>query len=129
MKRKLPEVEDLICTCYVFNSHEDFSVAEDLYTGFDSNFNLIILCKHTDYDEPDYNCSTYAIVDKDEAYRLAKRLKVSLCLLPKEIGAYMADWDEIDCPLPEDVRACFKDITECLIDEGCHLRILRKPSR
>lgn len=129
MKRKLPTSDDLIrCIC-VFNSHEDFSVHEAIYVGYDDNLNLIIMCEYTDSDEPDYDCATYAILNKHEATRLAKRLKVTLLNLPLEIADSMSEWDEIVCPLPSDVRSCFKEITECLIDEGCHFRIKRKSAR
>lgn len=126
MNYKLPASDDLTgCIC-VFNSHEDFSVFEAVYAGYDDNGNLIILCEHSDSDEPEYNSSTYAILDKHEAERLAKRLEVSLPDLPMEIADAMSEWDEIVCPQPSDVRNCFKEITECLIDEGCHFKIERK---
>ncbi len=126
MKRKLPTSDDLIrCVC-VFNSHEDFSVYEAIYVGYDDNLNLVIICEHIDYDEPDYDCATYAILSKYEATRLAKRFKATLLNLPLEIANSMSEWDEIVCPVPRDVRNCFKEITECLIDEGCHFRINRK---
>lgn len=129
MKRKLPTSDDLIrCIC-VFNSHEDFSIYEAIYAGYDDNLNLIIMCEHTDSDEPDYDYTTYAILNKSEAIRLAKRLKTSLSELPLEIADCMSECDEIVCPLPSDVRNCFKEITECLIDEGCHFIIKRKSAR
>jgi len=128
MKNVFPMHENLICLAYVFHSHDDFTVIEDLYAGFDNNFNLIILCEHTDIDEPDFNCATCAILKKDEAFRLAKRLKVSLQELPMEISDAMSDWRQIACPMPNDVIDCLKGITECLIDEGCHFHIRRKLS-
>ncbi len=89
MKRELPISDDLIrCVC-VFNSHEDFSVFEVIYVGYDTNLNLVIMCEHTDYDEPDYNCATYAILSKHEAARLAKRLKVTLLNHPMNIAKSM----------------------------------------
>lgn len=113
----------------VFNSHEDFSVYEAIYAGFDSNLSLVIMCEHTDYDNSAYDCATYAVLNKHEATRLAKRLKVSLPDLPMEIAGAMSEWDEVQCPMPADVRKCFKEITECLLDEGCHFKIDRKVSR
>lgn len=126
---KLPSSDDLArCIC-VFNSHEDFSVFEAVYAGYDENLNLIIICEHTDYDAPDYDCALYAVLNKHEALRLARRLKVTLLDLPLQIAESMSEWDEIVCPLPSDVRNCFKEITECLVDEGCHFRIKSKPAR
>lgn len=126
MKRKLPVSDDLIRCISIFNSHEDFSVYEAIHAGYDNKLNLIIICEHTDYDESGYDCATYAILNKHEATRLAKRLKVTLSSLPLEIAYAMSEWDEIVCPMPSDVRNCFKEITECLLDEGCHFRINRK---
>lgn len=129
MKSDLPCSDDLIRSICVFNSHEDFSVYEAIYAGFDSNLNFVVMCEHTDYDNSAYDCATYAVLNKHEATRLAKRLKVSLLNLPMEIAGAMSEWDEIVCPMPSDVRDCFKEITECLLDEGCHFAIERKVSR
>ncbi|MCM1220735.1 MAG: hypothetical protein NC548_40220 [Lachnospiraceae bacterium] len=128
MKKSVPNHKDLICVSYIFNSHEDFSVVEDIYAGFDKDFNFLILCEHTDYDDSRYNSATCAVLSKEEAYRLAKRLKVSLSDLPLAITESMSEWNEIPCPLPKDVRACFKEITDCLIDEGSRFIIKIKPS-
>ena len=35
----------------------------------------------------------------------------------------MAEWRELVNPDFRQVRACFKEITECLLDEGCRLKI------
>lgn len=128
MKRKLPSSDDLIrCVC-VFNSHEDFSVYEAIYIGYDEYLNLIIMCEHTDYEDTSSDCATLTILNKHEAWSLARRLKSSLPNLPLEIAGYMAEWNEIVCPMPSDVRNCFKEITDCLLEEGCHFRIIRKLS-
>ncbi len=37
----------------------------------------------------------------------------------------MAEWREIRDPWRDDVQACFKEVTECLLAEGCHFRIRR----
>lgn len=118
-----------MCLTTVFCSHDDFSALEELWAGFDNRFNLIIMCEHTDYDDPAYNCATYAILSKAEAFRLAKRLKVGLKELPREICEAMDDWNDIACPFPSDVKDCFKEVTEALLDEGCHFRILRKSGK
>ena len=115
------------CVC-VFSSHEDFSVYEAIYAGFDALSNLVIMCSHTDSDRSGYDCATYAMLDSHEAGRLAKRLNVGIHDLPMQIAESMSEWDEIVCPLPSHVKDCFKEITECLLDEGCRFTIERKPS-
>lgn len=124
MRKSLPCSDDLIrCVC-VFNSHEDFSIYEAIYAGFDAEFNLIVVSEYSDSDEPQYNRASYAIVNKHEARKLARRLRVEPLALPGAIADAMSAWEDIVCPLPSDVRDCFKDITECLLDEGCRLRIV-----
>lgn len=126
MKSKLPTSDDLIkCIC-IFNSHEDFSVYEAIYVDYDDCLNLIIMCEHTDNDKPKFYCATYAILNKLEATRLSRLLKVSLLNLPLEIADAMAEWNDIVCPLPSDVRDCFKETTECLLDKGCRFCISSK---
>lgn len=129
MKKKLPKSEDLIRCINIFNSHEDFQVYEAVYAGYDEDWNLVIICEYTDCDAPQYDCGTYAILNKHEALRLAGRLKVPLIDLPLEIAESMSEWNEIVCPLPSHVEDCFKDITECLLDEGCRFKICRKSAR
>lgn len=120
---------DLHYPCHVFNSDDDSSPAEDITVGFDANRNLIVLLEYTDYDNPAYNSSIHAIVEASEASMLAKQLDVALTRLPQFISQSMDDYDSIINPTLSDVADCFKDITECLIDEGCHFKIVRNPSR
>ncbi len=121
MKKR--NINELICEAWVFGSHEDFSVVEDIWAGFDTDHNLIILCERTDYDK-NKRCNVAELVmDKDEAYRLATRIKVPLKCLPEEISAAMAEWNTLTCPDICDVRDCFKEIAESLLDEGCHFTL------
>lgn len=65
---------DLYCSAYVFNSDDDLPFVADLTVGYDLASNdLIILLAYTDYEEPEYNCATWAIVKKDDAFKLARR--------------------------------------------------------
>ncbi len=127
MDNRFPTRDSLICLNRLFNSHDDYSTVEALYAGFDDEFNLVILCEHTTYDNPVSNFATIAVVDKDEAFILAQKHKVALKELPYTIGIY-DDWFDISCPTPNDVRDCFKEVTDDLIAEGCHFKIKRKPS-
>lgn len=113
----------------IMSSDEDCPIVEDLTAGFDNRNNLIILIEHIDYDDPRRNCRTYASVDMHEASKLAKRLKVSITGLPGLIAESMDDYAAIINAGLSDVQACFKEITECLLDEGCRFRIARQPGR
>jgi len=108
------------------HSDDDIPVVEDLTVGYDEMHNLIVLIEHTDYDEPWRNSATYAVLNKNETFHLARRLKISMTDLPDHIGDLMADYDSIVNADLSDVRCCFKDITEFLLDEGCHFRIVHK---
>lgn len=107
----------------IFSSHEDFSVMESLYAGFDRDLNLLVLCRHEDDDHPENNRTTCAVVDKDEAYALSKKLGVAMRDLPETLADIMKDYRRIPCPMPSDVRRCFKDLTEVLLDEGCKMKV------
>ncbi|MDE6770083.1 MAG: hypothetical protein K2J78_10205 [Muribaculaceae bacterium] len=37
----------------------------------------------------------------------------------------MDDWNDIERPSLAQTRECFKEITERLLDEGCHFQIKR----
>ena len=38
----------------------------------------------------------------------------------------MSDWDEIVNPTIRQVYECFKEVTECILDEGCRFKIKRR---
>lgn len=128
MNKTFPTHDSLVCLAGILSSHDDFSVVEDLYAGFDSSFNLIILCEHTDYDNPRNNCATWAQVSKDEAFQLSRKLNVPLAELPEYIGESMAEGEGEEFAMPGDVRDRFKSVTDCLLAEGCHFRIHRRPA-
>lgn len=118
---------DLFCSAYVFNSDDDQPIVADLTVGYHRESNdLIILLSYTDYEEPEYNCATWAIVKKDEALKLARRLKVSMPGLPRFIYDCMEEWRDIINPSTHDVKGCFKEILDCLVDEKCRYTLRRK---
>lgn len=126
IKKEFLTYDDLICSEYIFCSHDDYVVVEDLYSGFDEDFNYVIVCQHTNYDMPQNDSATYLYIDKDEAFDLAKKLGTTLRQLPEVIGASMSEWRENPCPDPRDVRDCFKELIDKLTYEGCHYRIEKK---
>lgn len=128
-KYKLPASGALTQCTSVYESCIDYGVYEDVHVGYDEDMNLIVMCEHTDYDEQDYDCAVYAILNNHEAFRLARRLKVTLPDLPSEIAKSMTEREETECPYPYEAGDCFKEITECMIYEGCRFRIRRKPAR
>lgn len=111
--------------CHVMSSDEDQPIVMDIYVGFIVLDQLVVSVDLYDYDEPWYNCSTAAIVNIDDARRMAKRHKDRYDNLPKFIAECMSEWREVINPNFEQVKDCFKEITECLLDEDCRLRIER----
>lgn len=122
-----PTSDTLKGVCWIFCSHDDFSEVESLCAGFDSGLNLVVLSERTDSDRPRRNSSVCAVVDKDKAFGLARRLGVQLKDLPQTIADSMEEWNSIACPTPEHVRDCFKEITDRLSDEGCRYTIRHNP--
>jgi len=117
---------DLFLLRYIFSSDDDGNPVEDIYVGYDGNFNLIVLIEHTDYDEPEYNCCAYAIIKKDDAFSLAERLKVSMSDLPDVVGDSVDDeYYEIINPSIRQTQECFHEILECFVDEKCRFRLVR----
>lgn len=111
--------------CPVMNSDEDQPVVMDIYAGFTSRGQLAVSVDYFNYEDPRYNCSTAAVVNSDDARRMARRHRMKFDDLPLLIAESMEEWSEIINPRLRDVRSCFKEITECLLDEGCRFRIER----
>lgn len=117
--------KELFLLYHIFNSDDDAEAVEDIFAGYDQEFNLILMLKHTDYIEAEYNCSTYAVIRKDEAYKLALRLRVAMTGLPRAIAATVDDYLCIINPTTKQTRSCFSDLLKMVADNGCKLRLHR----
>lgn len=117
------KTDDLFLCCCIMSSDDDQLVTADIYAGFDSDFNLVIMLVYDDFDHPHRNTTTCAIVRKDEAYRLSRRLRVPMTKLPDVIYDSMDHYGNIVNATPSQVRACFKEITDSLVADRCHFRI------
>lgn len=111
--------------CHVMSSDEDQPIIMDIYVGLTMRDELVISLDLSDYDEPLHNASTAAIVNIDDARHMAKRHKIKYESLPRFISECMEEWREIINPDFRQVKDCFKEITECLLDEGCRFKIKR----
>lgn len=124
MKHK--RITDLnTATYHIMSSDDDQPIVQDLCVGFNSRGELIVSIVNECYEDERYICSTWAVVSRDEARKLARRLKVAYPKLHIFIGDCMAEWSEIINPTFSQVQDCFKEITECLLDDGCRFRIMR----
>ncbi|MFS2411204.1 hypothetical protein AAH145_09750 [Bacteroides thetaiotaomicron] len=113
--------------CYhIMSSDEDQPVVEDLYVGFDTYMHLVVTIEHIDYEKPEYSCSVSAIVNKEDAFNLSKKLKVPMMHLLDVISESMEEYTEIVNADFGQVQECFKEITDCFASEKCPYRIVRK---
>lgn len=110
----------------IMSSDEDQPIVEDLHVGFDTHMNLIVTIEHTNYEEPEYSCSVVAVINKENAFELSRKLKVSMVHLPSVICESMEEYAEIVNADFQQVQECFKEITDCFISEKCPYRIVRK---
>ena len=110
---------------HVMSSDDDQPIVMDIYAGLTTKGELAVSVDLYDYGEPCYNCSTAAIVNPEDARRMAKRNKVKFEDLPLFITECMEEWREIINPDFRQTVDCFKEITECLLDERCRFRIER----
>lgn len=111
--------------CHILNSDDDQPIIMEIIVGFNLTRQLVVCMDLLDYEEPEYNCSTAAVVNLEDSQKMARHHRVKHHQLPKFIGECLEDWDAIINPTFTDVRNCFKEITECLIDEGCRFKIER----
>lgn len=113
--------------CYhIMSSDEDQPVVEDLYVGFDTYMHLVVTIEHVDYEKPEYSCSISAIVNKEDAFNLSKKLKVPMIHLLDVISESMEEYTKTVNTDFGQVQECFKEITDCFIGEKCLYRIVRK---
>lgn len=110
---------------HVMSSDDDQPIVMEIFAGINYRGNLAVSVDLHDYDDPRYSCSTAAIVNSDDARRMARRHGIRFEQLPSLIADSMDGWRRIVNADFRQVRACFKEITECLLDEGCRFRIER----
>lgn len=115
--------------CHIMSSDEDQPIVMDIYVGFNISDQIVVCVDLHDYDEPEYNCSTAAIVNLDDSRKMARHHRVKHSRLPIFIAECMEEWGYVINPDFNQVRDCFKEITECLLDEGCRFKIIHTYGR
>lgn len=119
-------ITENLSNCYpIITSDEDQPIIMEIQIGFNSSKALTVSLDYFDYDEPEYNCSTAAVVNITDANEMARRHNIKYSDIPRFIAESMAEWDKVINPDFSQVRECFKEITECLLDEGCRFAIER----
>ena len=101
----------------------------NIRAGFDIHDQLVVCIDFENYRKPQNNCSTAVVVNRDDSEAMAIRHHVGHSELPAFIAECMEEWREIDRASLSKVKDCFKEITECLLDEGCRFKIVRTYGR
>lgn len=77
--------------------------------GFNDNGCLTVIYEVKDYDNTEDSYLKYAVIEKEDAYYLSKRLKVRLTQLPDYFEKEFGDSNPGEASLSE-ARMLFKDI-------------------
>lgn len=111
--------------CHIISSDNDQTIVMDITIGFNRSEQLMVCVDLFDYEEPEYNCSTAAVVDPDDSRVMASHHRLEHSRLPEFIRECMEDWGEIINPTLTQVKECFKEITDALLEEDCRFKIVR----
>lgn len=118
--------DDLYTPCHrIMSSDDDLPVVMDLYVDFDVFSRLVVCVDLHHYHSPGRNCSTAAVVHPDDSRAMARRHGVDHSALPALIAECMEGWSRLINPSLTQVRHCFKEMTERLLDEHCRFHIRR----
>lgn len=116
---------ELCSCCYIMYSDLDQPMVMEVMVGFNTRSELMAVIIYDDSEEPWYNCSTAAVVNFEDAMKMAEHHKIPYWKLPDFIGECMEGWGELVNADFKQTKACFKEIVDCLIEEGCRLKIIR----
>ena len=119
-------VHKLWKSSHIISSDEDQLIVEDLYVGFNTDMDLLIVLDHTDYEDKANGCSVTAIVSKENAYLLSQRHKVSMSLLPEFLSSSQEEYSSLVNPDCNQVQECFQAITHWLIHQLCPYQLVRQ---
>lgn len=110
----------------LIETDSDLSVVATVSIGFDDSGNLTLMYDRTVYDHPSESSITYAVVDKQQAYDLSRRLKVPLTHLPAYFSKKFAV-EPFGYAGPSEARALFKDILVFFSYRGARYRLKTIP--
>lgn len=102
-------------------SHEDYEPYASVLVEFDYQKNFNVVLEYSYSEDASLNHKTTAVIHKDNAYALAKRLKINLLELP-DYFAKKFDRDSFFNDV-SDVEALFAEVIDFLLDEGITYRI------
>jgi hypothetical protein len=109
--------KDLILECCIASIHYDFSYTHKVVFGFDTMHRLIVMQEYGFDDKPELNHCVVATVSADEAFRMARRLKIGMTELPEWISAH---YDFCESFYDEEIEEIFQDVLNLLLENNVH---------
>lgn len=103
----------------------DLSRVATIITGFDDNGNLVFEFEITNYDYPSESFKKNIVIDKHEAYTLAKKANTSLIKLPAYIAKRYCIQPFCQSLLPSKATSLFSDILYYLATSRVKYKIHR----
>ncbi len=107
----------------ILETDGDMPIVASVITGFDDNGCLVIKYECVDYEHHSKTQSRCAVIEKQDAYTLAKKLKVSLTELP----AYISSEYSIPAScqaVPSKAFDLFKEILDFIISYRINYKII-----
>ncbi len=105
----------------IAESDGDLSIVTAVSAYFKWNNDLVILLEHTNLNIPARDYNKEAIVDSDDAKRMAKHLHVETEQLPDEF--YRKFKDTTYCAAPSEIEDIFRDILNFILHCGVRYRL------
>ena len=116
--------ESLFSTYLVMSSDDDAPIVRDVVVGFNRDKQITVCIDHCDYEQKEYNCSTGFVVNREDGFKLARKLKVRYSELPYYIAVFMKEWREIINPTLYQAKECFCEIYDNFLAEDCRLKMI-----
>lgn len=105
----------------IAESDNDMEIVASIVVGFDYLNNFVVKYSFEDYREYGKDWERSAIVDEDDAKRMAQRLRVPLSDLPQIIYDKFNDFSGI--AVPSEVEDTFKEILDFVLDCGARYKL------
>lgn len=109
----------------LIETDQDLPIVATVTIGFDDNGYLILEHEIMDYEVPSESRTKYAVIEKQEAYALAKKVNVPMTQLP----AYVLKKYGVQpfCQVvPSEARVLFKEILDFFVFHGVKYQLKDK---
>lgn len=100
----------------------DLPVVATVIIGFDDNGRLVLKHESIDYEAPSESFAQYAVIEKQAAYTMARKLNVALTQLPAFVCRKFSV-QPFCRAVPSEARALFKEILDFYIYNGIRYQL------